>query len=78
MMLAKREDYAIGEIREHCTKEGALALADRIRHYWHMRGRFVKIETFWVKGTGTLSGGYWCIRSDIVNGLPSAQNKAAI
>lgn len=76
-MKAKREDYAIGEIREYTTREGAMALADRIRHYWHMRGHLVRTELEWfdMYSKRDSKNGFWCVRTDMMNGLPAKQGR---
>jgi hypothetical protein len=61
------------------TESGARTLAIRIKAYWFERGQAVRVRIDHVSlGGQKLAGGLartvWCVRSDMVNGLPRRGN----
>lgn len=53
---------------DHCTADGARALAERIRSYWKERGHYVEVG---VETGVDRYGNYMpCVRSNLLNGLP--------
>jgi hypothetical protein len=58
------------------TQEGAAHLAARLREYWWKRGLSadVRIEQTTTRGGGLL----FCVRSNLVNGLPPGATASAV
>ena len=53
------------------SEEATRALAKRIREYWKAEGYVVTTRIDFVTRTGVRdAGSLWCIRSDMINGMP--------
>jgi hypothetical protein len=53
---------------DYCDREGAIQLANEITAYWHDRGHNqVEVQVIPLIDP---RGSYWCIRSNLLRGLP--------
>lgn len=61
----------IGE-RDYCSREGAVALKEKIEAYWRDRGQNVLIALHNVGFHPAIRAARFDVRSDMVNGMPRA------
>ena len=61
------------------SKEGAARIAEQIKSYWAKRGGLVKtyIEPFNVTPGNPKTHNIYCVRTDMVNGLPARWEDAS-
>lgn len=64
-----KDDHRINA-PELMTKNTATMLARRIEAYWRKQGRVVKCRTEMMMDAGSERGASWCVRSDMVSGMP--------
>lgn len=62
---------------DFCSKEGALALKEKIEAYWRARGQNVMLSLHNVGFHPAIRAARFDVRSDMVNGMPRAALKAA-
>jgi hypothetical protein len=55
---------------ELMTKGTATMLARRIEGYWRKRGKSVTCRTEMMMDAGSERGASWCVRSNMVGGMP--------
>ena len=57
---------------DFCSKEGALALKEKIEAYWRERGRDVTLSLHNVGFHPAIRAARFDVRSDMINGMPRA------
>lgn len=62
---------------DFCSKDGALALKEKIEAYWRERGQNVMLSLHNVGFHPAIRAARFDVRSDMVNGMPRAALKAA-
>ncbi|WP_270374937.1 phosphoglycolate phosphatase [Marinicauda sp. Alg238-R41] len=56
--------------REHCTREAAQALRERIERYWNERGYEVRVDLVEAGFNPAMRSARTDVRSDMLNALP--------
>ncbi|WP_022699374.1 phosphoglycolate phosphatase [Euryhalocaulis caribicus] len=64
-------------MKDHCDRDGAAALMERIRDYWAARGRTARLYMSEQAFDPAMRSRRVDIRSDMVNGMPQRQGAAA-
>ncbi|HYD88960.1 MAG TPA: hypothetical protein VEA80_15905 [Vitreimonas sp.] len=62
--------------QDFCSREGALALKEKIEAYWRERGQHVMIALHNVGFHPAIRAARYDVRSDMVNGMPRAARTA--
>lgn len=62
---------------DFCSKDGALALKEKIEAYWRERGQNVMLSLHNVGFHPAIRAARYDVRSDMINGMPRAAIKAA-
>jgi hypothetical protein len=62
---------------DFCSREGAVALKEKIEAYWRERGHHVMVSLQNVGFHPAIRAARYDLRTDMVNGLPRAASKAA-
>ena len=62
---------------DFCSKEGALALKEKIEAYWRERGQNVMLSLHNVGFHAAIRAARYDVRSDMVNGMPPTAPKGA-
>ncbi|MES1158918.1 MAG: hypothetical protein ABUL42_03385 [Terricaulis silvestris] len=65
-----------GEPADYCSREGAVALKEKIEAYWRERGQDVMLSLHNVGFHPAIRAARFDVRSDMVNGLPRTSLKA--
>ena len=55
---------------DHCSRQGALALKERIEEYWRERGATVNADLVERGFHHAIRATRFALRSDLINGLP--------
>ena len=63
------------EPADFCSREGAVALKEKIEAYWRERGQHVMIALHNVGFHPAIRAARYDVRSDMVNGLPRGKTK---
>lgn len=61
---------------DFCSREGAMALKEKIEAYWRERGQNVMIALHNVGFHPAIRAARFDVRSDMVNGMPRVANKS--
>jgi hypothetical protein len=64
--------------KDPSSNEGASALATRIVRYWRDRGFDVAVDVEPAGYTQQMRSGYFVVRSDLRNGMPSRKHRTRI
>lgn len=78
---AAEQDFAWGahaverEPADFCSREGAIALKEKIEAYWVARGQNVMIALHNVGFHPAIRAARYDVRSDMVNGMPRGSRK---
>jgi len=65
------------EAFDYCSRDGAVALKQKIEAYWAARGQHVMIALHNVGFHPAIRAARYDVRSDMVNGMPRAASKGA-
>jgi hypothetical protein len=65
------------EPSDYCSREGAVALKDKIEAYWAERGQNVMIALHNVGFHPAIRAARYDVRSDMVNGMPRTRGASA-
>ena len=60
---------------DYCSRDGAMALKEKIEAYWRERGQNVMIALHNVGFHPAIRAARYDVRSDMVNGMPSTAQK---
>ncbi len=60
---------------DYCSRDGAMALKDKIESYWRERGQDVMIALHNVGFHPAIRAARYDVRSDMVNGMPRGAQK---